>query len=346
LDLGHQDDGPAVAFRLTEIGRHLLAGGPAPAPDAGDAGRIVLQPNFHIVAFGPVPELALIELERFADRVSADRAVEFSLSRESVYRAQRLGLGAADVAATLERLTGAALPQNVARSLDEWQAAHERIVVRRGVSLLQAADPAILQELAAAAGGGPSALRVLGPTVALVRDEAALGAALRTAGIAPVTGHDRSGRGSLRLEDDGRVAFRHRLPDIYALGRVQQLAEWDEELGAWRLTAAAARRARSALGMGAPAQVSAWRSLCAGAPPDWLETRVKAWCGHYGTAKLDETVLLELRDAEALAALRGLVGAAVALTPVTAGGPVVKLRSADLETVRRALEELGVKVVG
>ncbi len=92
------DSGPArgapTAIRLTPLGRHVLRDGPVPHFPAVEGARIVLQPNFHLVAFGPVPEVDLLEMERFAERLSADRAVEFNLTRESVYRAQQTGMGA------------------------------------------------------------------------------------------------------------------------------------------------------------------------------------------------------------------------------------------------------------
>jgi hypothetical protein len=342
LDLRGPDGAP-TALRLTPLGQHLLADFPPPAFPAVEGGRIVLQPNFHLVAFGPVPEVDLIEMERFADRVSADRAVELTLTRESVYRAQQAGMGAAEVSAALTRLTGAPIPQNVARSLAEWQAAHERVVVYRHVSLLQTADEPALAALTAG-DVGRRALRPLAPNLALIRDEPALAQRLLAVGVAPVIGHDRSGRGTLALADDGVVSFRHPLPDIYALGQVQRLADWDATAEAWRLTADSARRAQQREGLPAVKQVAAWRNLSAGSAPDWLETRIKSWCGYYGAATLSDTVLLELRDPEVLAALQDAAGKQLTLTPLAPAGVVVSLHRDDVDVVRRLLAELGVMV--
>ena len=49
------------------------------------------QPNFRIFAFDPISDAVLARLDSFAVRLNADRAIEYELSRESVYRAQLAG---------------------------------------------------------------------------------------------------------------------------------------------------------------------------------------------------------------------------------------------------------------
>ena len=126
------------AVRLTDMGRWLLLDGPRPTIPA-ETGRVVVQPNFHVFAFDPISDAVLARLDSFATRLKAERAVEYEITRESIYRAQQNGQQVGAIVAWLEEVTAATLPQNVGRSLDEWQAAFERIVVRQRVGWLQTA---------------------------------------------------------------------------------------------------------------------------------------------------------------------------------------------------------------
>ena len=87
-------------------------------------------------------------LEQFARRVSAERAVLYRLTQQSVYAAQQNGWDAARIQAYLEELSHQPLPANIARTLAEWQTAHERIRILAHVNLLHAPQPADLDELA------------------------------------------------------------------------------------------------------------------------------------------------------------------------------------------------------
>ncbi|MBA3532586.1 MAG: helicase-associated domain-containing protein [Ardenticatenales bacterium] len=339
VDLGRDAAGKLVALRLNTLGEHLLARGPAPQQAAASGGRIVLQPNFHLVAFGPVAERALLEVERFADRLGADQAIEFELTRASLYRAQQAGMDAGAVLSQLAELTGSPVPQNVARTLEEWQAAHERVVIRRQVSLLQVGDEGLLAQLLATPESG---LRALSATMALVEQPAAAERTLQAAELAPVQGHDRSGRGGLTLSEEGVVQFRHQVPDIYLLGRVQQLAE--EREGQWHLTSQAVERARQTLGLEAEAQLAAWRALLFGPEPLWLERRIKAWCHHYGQARLHTGPHLEVRDEAVLATLQSDPRLAPYLKRFKPRGPLLTVQAEELAELRALLAEYGIEV--
>ena len=126
--------GRPSAFRLTDMGRWVLDLGPPPAIQA-EGGRVIVQPNLHIVALDPVADATLVELDQFAERLSAERAVEYRLTRASVYAGQQAGWDVPRIKTYLRGHTRAELPGNVERTLDEWQAQHERIILRTGVSL-------------------------------------------------------------------------------------------------------------------------------------------------------------------------------------------------------------------
>ncbi|MGC8781936.1 MAG: helicase-associated domain-containing protein, partial [Anaerolineae bacterium] len=117
------------AVRLTDMGRWLLLDAEPPAIPA-ETGRVVVQPNFHIFAFDPISDAVLARLDSFATRLKAERAIEYELTVASVYRAQQAGQQVSEIIRWLEEVTGAPLPQNISRSLVEWQSAFERIVIR------------------------------------------------------------------------------------------------------------------------------------------------------------------------------------------------------------------------
>ena len=150
------------AVRLTDMGRWLLLDGPRPTIPA-ETGRVVVQPNFHVFAFDPISDAVLARLDSFATRLKAERAVEYEITRESIYRAQQNGQQVGAIVAWLEEVTAATLPQNVGRSLDEWQAAFERIVVRQRVGWLQTATAELADALVADPGLAGAIVKRIGP---------------------------------------------------------------------------------------------------------------------------------------------------------------------------------------
>lgn len=92
VELGYEteSDDPYAwrAFRLTPLGEYVLYD--KAHPTTAVAGQIIIQPNFQILAMGPVPLHLLAHLDVFAERQKTDRtAFEYHLSRESVYAAQQ-----------------------------------------------------------------------------------------------------------------------------------------------------------------------------------------------------------------------------------------------------------------
>ena len=168
VEIGLDSERQPVAFRLTAEGAVALGLAAEVAPAAGETTRaLVVQPNFEMVFLPEVAGFAAaIALDRFADRVSMDRAIIYRLSRESVLRGLREGLPREEVLATLERLSGGPLPQNVRYSLEEWVARFGSIRLHRKVMVLAAEDAAGLDAALKSAGIGDA--RPLGAGAALL----------------------------------------------------------------------------------------------------------------------------------------------------------------------------------
>lgn len=348
------------AVHLTPLGKQVLANldekparnrtaAEAPAtyaPDHQDAGRLVVQPNFQLLAMGPVPLGILAKLDLFAERRKADLAVfEYHLSRESVYQGQQAGLHIDEITNFLQTASGASLPQNLARSLHEWGAHHERIVFRSGVSLLQAANAATLDRLLTTAPVADHIVRVLAPGVALVRkgaDQPIL-QTLLAADLLPAVSNDQpaSADHSVEIDEQGVITPIHVVPSLHLHGRLARVAETDKQ-GQWRLTPASIKRAG-----GNRAKVltliDELRKLQRGELPAAVVTLVKQWGAYYGAAGATNITLLEFRDPQALQELLTHPALQSYLTPFAAGNRALAVVPAkQLAAVKHILQTLGV----
>jgi hypothetical protein len=333
------------AFRLTPLGTAVLQNKPFDTPPA--TGQIIIQPNFQILAMGPVPLNLLAQLDLFAERQKVDRsAFEYHLSRESVYAAQQMGYAVAEVQQFLETATPNELPQNIRRSLAEWAAHHERIVFRRGVTLLQAADESLLEHLLADETTGKLLSRPVGNAVALVKSkrQPQLVNGLQEMGIFPaVSGaNPEAADKSVMVGGDGRIQPVHAVPSLHLQGR---LARFTEEIdNGWQLTETAVQHAG---GSKKKAQqiVDELRKLHRGRLPQNIVEQVKAWSGYYGAATVGTMTLFEFRDQATLAELRQLPELKDLLQPFPAGNRALAVVDGEQVTaVQSVLARLGVKI--
>jgi hypothetical protein len=132
------------------------------------AGRLVIQPNFELLALPPVREATLLVLDEIAERQSFDQAALYRLTRERWLRALRQGNSAVALIERLEEMAQAALPQNMRYSLLEWERQAQRLRLHRRVAVLEVREAALLDTLLADPALAPMILRHLTPTTALV----------------------------------------------------------------------------------------------------------------------------------------------------------------------------------
>ena len=98
-------------------------------------GRLVVQPNFEVIALAPVSEALLLHLDRFAERMRLEHIAQYRLTKASVTNAIQSGLQAETIQQILEQAAGGSIPQNVQYSLIEWERQARRIELWRGVTL-------------------------------------------------------------------------------------------------------------------------------------------------------------------------------------------------------------------
>ncbi|HKB02668.1 MAG TPA: helicase-associated domain-containing protein, partial [Gemmataceae bacterium] len=140
------EDGEGWWVRLTGVGRHLLAGGPAPDLRPPFPQCLVVQPNGDVVAYrqGLTPGL-IASLSRFADWKGLGPACTLGLTAESVYRGLESGLTLADIAVVLQQHSAHAVPANVLDLVRRWAGKRERITVHTSATLLEFGSPGDLE---------------------------------------------------------------------------------------------------------------------------------------------------------------------------------------------------------
>ncbi|RPI31969.1 MAG: hypothetical protein EHM70_10130 [Chloroflexota bacterium] len=346
VDLGIQDPkrpGPD-AFRLTSLGQWLLNLGPLPEiPTEG--GRIVVQPNLHIIALDPVQDSTLVTLDHFADRLTAERAVEYRLTRQSVYAGQQEGWDVSRVKEFLTTNTGSDLPANVARTLDEWQLQYERVTIHPEVVLAHGSAEIIdrfekEKNITALVAARPH------PEVAILKDKRAISPlvkALQANEILPlVTRRETVPGNSILAEAGGDLRFRARFPNLYLHGHLASFADPVEDR--YRITQATISRALRA-GLTAPIVLERLEFVNDGPIPAELVRRIQAWSKHYGNAALEQVTLLQLRDAETLAELMDDPEIGPLLHHFSPQPQALaQIHPEDIEKLRTLLAERGVEI--
>jgi len=391
VDIGYMGSKP-VAYRLTPVGAWILGVGPA-IDIPQQEGRVIVQPNFEIIALDPISDRTLATLDEFAERTSAERAIKYRLTRHSAYRAQRRGWTAARIIHTLSQMIQAPdpqarddpaphppLPQNVVRTLEEWQHLHERITIHRQATLLQAADAHLLdqllqdpairarvvhpQEPASAPRSGHRTCALITPGLNAVE---ALAAALQDAGYPPARtrAHQRGISATftparcIEIAEDGQVLFTIALPSIYLLeqlapftaregptGQTEGLSSSPSGLPARFFLTRSAIEGAIAQGMSVDQILERLRALHHGPLLRRIEIQVRAWGHYYGGAQMQTITLLQLRDEQTLRELLSELELADILHPFapSAQQALAMVPTAELPRLQALLAERGIDV--
>ncbi len=348
LDLGYIRDATLPPRRRLRYIRYAaairadLTGTPSPTSDDW---QLILQPDYQLLAMGAVPLGILASIEWIAEREQTGAGlVTYRITRESIYRVLRRGDTIHVILAFLEKATGRPVPQNVARTIEEWGDQYERIRVRQDVTLLQVSRPDLLETLLE-----DDVLRAylhrLDETTAWLRDKDARNVErrLRALNYLPSysRGPDEDLRRSLRWEGD-LLRPRHALPSLFVIHHLRRIA--DEVEGGWQLTRASVQRA-AAQGLDADA-IAALLERMTGEPlpSPWLK-RLKAWGRHYGEAHAARALLVRLEDPNALEELRRADPRLRRhLHPLPHSQGIAVVEEEQWETIRAILEEWGVTV--
>ncbi len=348
LGFGVADEERPIGVRFSALGRSVFGGEPFP-PSEGGRGQVVLQPDFQVLALGPVPLADLAALERIAERIKfQDGVIEYHLTRPSIYAALRSGDSIGAVLAFLQKVTGQQLPQNVERTLQEWQGQYERLIFHHQVSILQVDREALLDELLAVEELRGLLHRLDGRTAWMRRaDQAEVESRLWEKKLLPAfsAGPEQDLPRSMYWEE-GSLRPRHPLPSLYSTGMVRRIAI-EQPDGSWQLTAESVRMAIRA-GMTAPEIVALIENLT-GATLDagWVR-RLKLWSAHYGRAQTSRLMVMAFESDAALQELRGVDNRLRRWLHPLAGGAdgqsLAFVEERHWSEVQLMLQELGVEI--
>lgn len=345
-----RENGRLAAFRPSSDAASLLASKPpkSTTPPRDSSARVVVQPNFEIMVLGPVSFSLLARLDLFCDRKAADQGVfTYHLTRQSAYRGQQLGVPASQIAEWLERASQTPLPQNIARSLQEWGAQHSRITLHQGVDLLQAANAHDLQALLAEPALGKLIDRPLTEALALVKAgqrEALVSNLLDREHLPVVSDADAASTdSSIVVDANGHLAPIHATPSLFLAQRLAQLAE-KTAAGEWSIT----ERSIGQIG-GSREKVLAvlddLTHLCDGPLPEELVERIKSWGSLYGQATMQTVTLIEFASPESMQEIINRAGLADLVTSLQDDKSALAIVAPEqAEFVQARLREYGLAV--
>lgn len=330
-----------------------------PSIEESPTGRLIIQPNFELIVLAPVSEALLINLDRFAERVSLEHIAQYRLTKASITRAIQTGLHTDTIQQILEHASGGDIPQNVQYSLGEWERQVRRIELWRGITLLEMNETTLLDTLFADEETRPLFGRRLSPSLAEVAPQQLpkLQEILWQRGHLPaltpaptqdtfLTNAPLAREPQWRLHDDGLLQPFYAVVDLYLAAEVARISEHDEQTGWRRITAASIQHALSE-GIVLEHIVRFLRQYCEDGIPASFLIRLKLWGGGYGehpTIQIEHAPLLALpesilRDLQADEELKHLLG-----TEVVEASRLVRVPPNNLERVVELLQERGFRV--
>lgn len=292
LDEGADTFMPLASLAL--ITREEEDGG-APGIQSEVWGRLVVQPNFELIALAPISELLLLHLDRFAERVRLEQIAQYRLTRASVTRAVQAGLAVDEILRVLEQAAGGAIPQNVYYSLKEWERYARRVELWPHMTLIEVENEALLDVCYADDALRPLLGRRLSPTLAEVASDrvellqellwernllAALAAAPTYANLLESGGRMPSHEAQWRLQEQGLLQPCYPVLNLYLASELERFTVLDNATGWRRITPASIQRARDD-GISLDAIARFLQRYCEGGVPASFLIRLKLWGGGY-----------------------------------------------------------------
>lgn len=325
-----QEEAP-TRFRLPPGGALVISDEPAKKEEI-PWGRLIVQPNFELVALAPVSEGLLVLLDRFAERINLEHIAQYRLTKASVTRAIQMGLHADAIQKALESAAGGEIPQNVQYSIVEWERQARRIEVWQGATLLEVDDPALLDMLMSDEQARLLLGRRFTPTLAEVapgqlstlqnmlwqHNYLPAVTSAPTQEIIEAHGALLAREPQWRLYKDGLLEPLYPVLDLYLVAEIQRFSEPCEPSGWRKITPSSLQQALQA-GILLEHIVHFLQTYCDGGVPPSLLIRLKLWGGGYEGRQniyIERAPLLCLpaqvhRDLQEDSELSGLLGSEV-----------------------------------
>jgi hypothetical protein len=342
--------------QLTPLGRYVLALGPTPPARETFDQFLFVQPNFEVIAYrqGLTPQLVGL-LSRFAWWSQIGAALELKLTRESIVHGLNGGLSAETMLETLTRHSQRALPAGVVDAVGDWSSRRERVSFYASATLIEfSSQPDRDAALASWPGGGDHPAPVaIAERFLLVEDERSI--PFDRLRLASSRDYRRPAEACCNVEPDGiTLTLDPARSDLLVDAELARFADEYSDLETDRsrgpaqaprrftVTAATLRRGMSR-GM-SPLQLGEWFLRRTGAEaPAAIQLLLAALTSRVSSLKATRMLILTLPSAKLLDGLiqHPATGPRLGerLGPFTVSVP-----AAELDPLKRALEELGVEL--
>jgi hypothetical protein len=202
-----------------------------------------------------------------------------------------------------------------------------------------------MDRLFADPGIAPLLGRRIAPTATLIRGDRftlqLVQKALQGGGLLPAMTPPPVELSALTIEPDGRIRFRHRVPDIYLR---RKLLPFSEAQGSELYLTRRAVEKAIARGWTTERIIAALAPLHQGPLNSRLVMQIKTWGGYYGNASLKRVTLLELKNDEVLKELADDPIVGPLIVPFQPSGVLAIIREEDMERLREALIGKGMAV--
>ena len=304
IDTEHPD-----AFRLVPD-LALITSETTPDTQEPVWGRLIVQPNFEVIALAPVSEALLLYLDSFAERMRLEHIAQYRLTKASVTNAIQSGLRAETIQQILEQAAGGSIPQNVQYSLLEWERQARRIELWRGVTLLEVDNAALLDQLLAGDETQnlfgrrltPLLVEVLADKLSVVQE--ILWQSDYLPALVSASMYDNvleSGRlparePQWRLLHDGLMQPCHAVLNLYLVAELEHISELDVATGWRKITPESIQHACST-GLSLDHILRFLQHCCEGGVPASFLIRLKIWGNGYDqqtSIGIEDTPLLRL----------------------------------------------------
>lgn len=348
--IARDENGAVVAFRISPLGAHLL-GLSDEIPDLGAQAEgekpLIIQPNFEIIAYTEPQHLqTLYQLERFATRERAERVAHYKLDKDSVYRGLQDGMSAPEMREFLETHSRSGVPQNIAYSLDDWQAQWQRVTVWPSASIIEAETPDELDAIIATLG--EDAITRLAPNWAVVEPKHLQSARNYLTGSRNAQALDYSLdiEQAFETSDDLEIVVPADNIDLWLRAKLEQFAEFRSEIKGqvrFEITPSSVARA-AALGSSADDILAFLETIGTPPVPANVTLTIKGWSGEVAPVSLGGVQVL-VADAEVVAQMAS-VAELRKLLWLRAGDGAALVKSADVPKLKAALKKRGIAFDG
>ncbi len=177
VDIGFSVDEKVEAFMLNHFGHAIISGKTNYLESSGQENgslltqmdKILIQPDFEVLAPSGIVLAIRDKLEKIAEFVAGGYVQKYKITRNSVAKALESGFEGKAIHAFLTSTSQTKIPQNVETSINDWIEEFGKIELRKAL-FLNTQSPFLMQELLAAPDISQFMDKQIGPETVLIKE--------------------------------------------------------------------------------------------------------------------------------------------------------------------------------